>query len=94
MSRLAGVSYQNSIMSIGSRIFIVGGTVSGFEPYAVDLCPGDYNNTGDVTTDDLFGYLNDWFYGSQDANMDGAAGAPDINDLMVYFNMWMTPCSE
>ncbi len=94
VSRLTGVAQQFSPKSIGSRIFLVGGVASGYEPYAVDLCPGDYDNSGSVTTEDLFTYLNDWFLGSADADVEGAAGQPDINDLMAYFNAWMSPCGQ
>lgn len=92
VSRLTGVPQQYSAKSIGSRVFIVGGTTYGVEPYAVDLCPGDYNNSGSVTTEDLFTYLNDWFLGSADADVEGPSGQPDIADLMAYFNAWMSPC--
>ncbi len=93
-SRLAGVSSPYSPKSVGSRVFLVGNGTGGFEPYAIDLCPGDYDNSGSMTADDLFGFLNDWFLGAPDADVDDVRGAPDANDLMSFFNAWMTPCGQ
>ncbi|MGH7292932.1 MAG: GC-type dockerin domain-anchored protein, partial [Myxococcota bacterium] len=99
VSRLTGVTTQFSPKSIGSRVFMVGsGTLNnasiGMEPYAVDLCPADYDNSGAANVDDLFAYLNDWFVGSIDADLTGAAGTPDIADLMAFVTIWLTPCDQ
>ena len=95
VSRLAGVPNQYSPKSIGSRVFMVGGvTTNGYEPYAVDLCPADYDNSGVVNVDDLFVYLTDWFAGAPDADVQGAVGLPDVADLMAFINIWLTPCEQ
>ncbi len=93
MSRLAGVPYQYSPKSIGSRVFLVGmAPTGGNEPYAVDLCRADYDNSSVVNVDDLFAYLTDWFAGVPDADVQGSIGLPDMSDLMAFINTWLTPC--
>jgi ELWxxDGT repeat protein len=91
-SRMGGVSVQYAPKSVGSRVFFVStATTNGYEPYAVDLCPADYDNSGAVSVDDLFGFISDWFSGNLNTDTDNS-GAPDMNDLMGYFNTWMGGC--
>ncbi len=92
LSLLSGITGEFAPKSVGSRVFFVGtSAASGFEPYVVDTCPADYDNSGSVTVDDLFGFIGDWFSGSANTDADGN-GAVDINDLMSYFNTWMNGC--
>ena len=93
VSQQIGAAIFNTKRSIGSRVFFVSSSPSGgAEPYAIDLCPADYDNSGAATVDDLFAYLQDWFAGSRDADMDNSGGSPDVSDLMGFFNTWMSGC--
>lgn len=97
VSHLAGLTATATVQSIVSRVLIVAngivnGASTGFEPYAIDLCPADYDNSGTVSVGDIFAYLNDWLIGSSDAELVGPPGTVDIADLIAFINVWMTPC--
>jgi hypothetical protein len=91
-SHLTGLTTQFTMTSVGSRVFMTGFGSSGYEPYAVDLCPADYDNSGSLSVNDIMRYLTDWFAGDAATRLDGAGGSPSMQDLMGYLNGWFTGC--
>ncbi|HVU64597.1 MAG TPA: CRTAC1 family protein [Phycisphaerales bacterium] len=55
----------------------------------VAACPGDWNADGQVSVQDIFDYLNDWFAGSADVNGSGTTTTQDIFD---FLNGWFSGC--
>jgi hypothetical protein len=53
----------------------------------VPLCPGDWNDDGAVTVQDIFDFLTGYFVNDGDANGDGASGTQDLFDFLSgYFS--------
>ncbi len=53
-------------------------------------CVADFDNDGQITTTDLFAFLNAWFAGLPSANING--GILDVNDIFDYLNLWFAGC--
>ncbi len=58
-----------------------------------DVCPADFNDNGEIATDDLFGYLDVWFVndGMTDPCVPGDIdGVPGVNssDLFLFLDLW------
>jgi ELWxxDGT repeat protein len=79
-------------VSVGSRIFMAYADSRGVEPWVADLCPADYDNSGTVSTEDLFAYMNDWLAGDRNADFDNSGGTPTLADLLGYLNAWIVGC--
>ena len=80
-------------VSIGSRVILaLESPTAGYEPFVIELCPGDYDNSGDATVADLFAYLTDWFAASPRADFDSSGGPPSVADLFGFLNAWMAGC--
>jgi ELWxxDGT repeat protein len=79
-------------VSVGNRVFMALSSSGGVEPWAADLCPADYDNSGTVTTQDLFAFLNDWLAADKNAIWDTSNGSPTIGDLYGYLNAWISGC--
>lgn len=54
-------------------------------------CPADFNGSGGVTVDDLFGFMGAWFAGDTAADFNGAGGVT-VDDLFGYMESWFTGC--
>ncbi len=54
-------------------------------------CPADWSQSGSVTTEDLFAFLNDWFAGTGDFNRDGTSSVQDVFDFQ---NAWFAAGSD
>lgn len=59
----------------------------GYEPPAP--CPADYDESGAVTSEDIFQFLADWFRG--DADYDHS-GMTDVADIFSYLSDWFRGC--
>lgn len=56
-------------------------------------CRADFDQSGTVSIDDLFLYLNAWFTGAPAAAItSGGTAAPAIDDLFLFLNAWFTGC--
>jgi ELWxxDGT repeat protein len=81
-------------VTMGHRV-LTGLNVAGVgtEPYVLDLCPADYDNSGGAPeTADIFAFLNDWLAASPNADFDGSGGAPTTADIFGFINAWMVGC--
>jgi hypothetical protein len=58
---------------------------------AAEICLADFNRSGTVEIDDLFGFLAAWFGNDPRADAD-ANQVVDIDDLYVYLNAWFGGC--
>lgn len=56
----------------------------------VSGCPGDFNDSGTVSIDDLFLFLNAWFNADPQADMN--QNGVTIDDLFLFLNAWFTGC--
>jgi hypothetical protein len=54
-------------------------------------CRADFNNSGTVTTGDIFDFLNAWFAGSLSADFDDS-GALSTSDIFAFLNAWLSGC--
>jgi hypothetical protein len=61
------------------------------EGEGVPDCLADWNASDDVDVFDLLAYLDDWFAGSVEAELDGSAGV-DVFDLLSYLDLWFVGC--
>jgi hypothetical protein len=59
----------------------------GFE--CAPSCPGDYNNDGNVTSQDFFDFLTGFFANNADFNHDGTTNSQDFFD---FLNAFFVPC--
>ncbi len=59
---------------------------------SVSLCPcaADFDQSGEVTVQDIFGFLNAWFAGLPSADVDG--GGLDVQDIFTFLNTWFAGC--
>lgn len=56
-------------------------------------CKADFNQSSQVSIDDLFLYMNAWFSSSPTADIsDNGAGTPTIDDLFLYINAYFVGC--
>jgi len=84
-------------VSVGSRIFY-GANSNGTwaQPYMIDLCPADYDNSGSVGMEDLAAYLRDWFAGVHVQAAHGESPAavriPSLSDLIGFVQAWIAGC--
>jgi len=60
---------------------------SGFVPPAP--CLADYNNSGSVTSQDIFDFLTDWFLGNADFDQ---SGVTEVTDIFAYFSVYFAGC--
>lgn len=52
-------------------------------------CLADFNKVGDVTIQDIFDFLNEWFAGSPMTQVGGSGqGSPSIQDIFSFLNAW------
>lgn len=54
-------------------------------------CKANFNQTGGVSIDDLFLFLNAWFSNDPSADIGGTSGV-SIDDLFLFLNLWFTGC--
>ena len=60
-------------------------------PASLAVCRSDYNCTGDVSVQDLFDFLDDWFIADAKANFNGV-GAVTVQDLFDFLDSWFLGC--
>jgi hypothetical protein len=63
--------------------FIIRGTSTG--------CVADFDQSGAVSIDDIFIYINAWFTGDPRCNVDNVPGV-SLDDLFVFINIWFAGC--
>lgn len=69
------------------------GTALGYHAYATLLrpvCPGDFNNDRELTSDDFYAFLGDYFDGRGDITEDGET---DSADYFMYLSHFFGGCS-
>ncbi len=54
-------------------------------------CVGDFNGTGDNTTQDIFDFLGAWFTGSTAADTNGSTTIT-VQDIFDFLAAWFAPC--
>lgn len=54
-------------------------------------CRADFNQTGGVTVQDLFDFLDRWFAAAPEADIDRVNGV-GVQDLFDYLNLWFAGC--
>ena len=60
-------------------------------PASLAVCRSDYNCTGDVSVQDLFDFIDDWFIADAKANFNGV-GAVTVQDLFDFLDSWFLGC--
>lgn len=84
--RVAMAASFNSGTPRDEGVFVVTIDV-GYEPPAP--CPADYDQSGAVTSEDLFDFLADWFQGDADYDR---SGMTDVADIFQYLSDWFRGC--
>lgn len=56
----------------------------------VNGCIADFNNSGSLSPQDIFDYLNAWFAGSASANING--GILSVQDIFDFLAAWFAGC--
>ena len=69
------------------RTYSEGGCLETF----VAGCPADYNNSGGLTTQDIFDFLNAWFALDTRADFNRSGGL-DVPDIFDFLNAWVAGC--
>ncbi len=59
--------------------------------YVGTECPADYNHSGNLTIQDIFDFLHDWFLGTPASDFDGD-GHLAIADIFGYLTAWFGGC--
>lgn len=54
-------------------------------------CDADFDRSGVVAVNDIFGFLSIWFAGESDADFN-ADGVKTVDDLLAYLNAWFARC--
>jgi hypothetical protein len=53
-------------------------------------CKADFNQSGAISVQDIFDFLNAWFAGSPTADIDG--GGLAVSDIFAFLNAWFAGC--
>lgn len=61
-------------------------TTPGQQWLLVASCVADYDQDGTVAVADIFTFLNDWFAGNPNADVDG--GGVAVGDIFAFLNLW------
>lgn len=81
--------------------FFARDSVRGAEPWVLNLCGADFDNSGGVTVSDVHAFLEAWFGGCVDAQASGcAAGSGDfdrdgvlsVQDVLAFLAAWFGGC--
>jgi ELWxxDGT repeat protein len=82
----------NLISPVRSRVYFqaVSG-VPGKNLWVLDTCPADFNNDGQITTQDIFDFLGSFFAHEDlaDVNHDGEIG---LGDILAWIEEYLTGC--
>ncbi|MBY0313819.1 MAG: alpha/beta hydrolase [Phycisphaerales bacterium] len=57
----------------------------------VPVCPGDFNASGSLSSQDIFDFLNLWFASNPAADFDESGGA-GFDDVFGFLNAWFAGC--
>jgi hypothetical protein len=60
-------------------------------PGMPSACRADFNNSGGVTTQDIFDFLNGWLAGNVAADFNGINGL-EVQDIFEFLNAWFVGC--
>ncbi len=66
------------------------GTPCQGAPNPTTCCAANFNQTGGLTVQDIFDFLNAWFAGSATADFNG--GGLTVSDIFDYLNAWFAGC--
>lgn len=53
-------------------------------------CAANYNQTADVSVQDIFDFLGGWLAGDPRADING--GGLDVQDIFDFLNIWLAGC--
>jgi hypothetical protein len=59
-------------------------------PVRLITCIADFNCSGSLTVQDIFDYLQAWFAGAAEADVNGSGVS--VQDIFDYLGMWFTGC--
>jgi probable HAF family extracellular repeat protein len=54
-------------------------------------CPADFNGNGVLSVADVFAYLNEWFAGAAETDVDGVCSL-SVADIFYFLNLWFAGC--
>ena len=57
----------------------------------IDHCMADFNNSGAVSLDDLFAFLEAYFAGQSAADVNGVGGV-SVEDVFAFLAGWVRGC--
>jgi uncharacterized membrane protein len=55
------------------------------------VCAADYDQSGGLTVDDIFAFVNGWLAGDPHADFDNQSGL-SVDDIFAYLNLWFAGC--
>lgn len=92
----AGVRLSEATGISGDGTRVVGNAASGAASfgYAVQIeryCVGDHNDDRQITSQDIFAFLNDWFSSIPSSDADGNATL-NAADIFAFLNAWFSGC--
>ena len=87
----------STLLEVNSRIYLgVTDRLAGSELAVIDLCPGDFDNSGSIEPGDLFDFLGSWLasYGQTgpiagDVSYDSRV---DMSDLFAFLDSYFRGC--
>ncbi len=97
LAEITPAPLQNGLgapLIINNRLFLaVSDAAIGAEPLAIDLCAGDFNNSGgSPTVQDIFDYVTAFFAGEARADTD-RSGAVGVQDIFDFMTRWFAGCA-
>ncbi len=59
---------------------------------SVPCCRGDFNHDGQMSVQDVFGFLNAWFAGDPRCVADDMGARPTVTHIFLFLNAWFGGC--
>ncbi|HMN39971.1 MAG TPA: GC-type dockerin domain-anchored protein [Phycisphaerales bacterium] len=96
----SGVTRPFSLVFVGSRSLVTGAAwgrvdvraeIAGSISTGQASCPADFDQSGDLSVQDIFAFLNGWFAGDPGADFDGQGGL-SVQDIFEFLNAWFAGC--
>ena len=61
--------------------------------WVLDLCPADFNNSGSITVDDVFGFIQSYLR-SEDLADTNSDGLNSVDDVFGWLSAYFTGCPD
>jgi hypothetical protein len=67
------------------------GSACGAVGNPTTCCKANFNQTGGVSVQDIFDFLNAWFAGAPAADVNGVGGIT-VQDIFDFLGLWFAGC--